>query len=280
MKGWPRLACKSCIRVLDEMRELKEKIRDSEEKLAEFRNSVDFVLAETDASNRETQPISPAVNSPPTVPEKRVRTTRSSSSKKIKQEPEEVEEIIEISAADEVDSGEDDDKDPHDTILAKVDESCEDINPSSSAKKRRNRRIEDHPYDEMMFNMDILRCHLCPETFPKYGQLTRHCGTVHSCKANVVCCNHSFPKIQLSDHMKYHLDSKSFACTRCDKNFLSGQLLDRHNSTKHQMGESQYKCQVCDHKFRAPNLLRIHMTKHTDKSLREEFKCQHCSKGA
>lgn len=154
-----------------------------------------------------------------------------------------------------------------------------EVSLDTSGKRRRNRGIKDHPYDDMMFRMNLLHCHLCSESFRKYGNLVRHCTVEHAARPNITCCQRSFPKTQLADHMKYHKDNTAFNCKPCNKNHLSGYLLERHNSTKHQMGASQHQCPVCDHKFRAPNLLKIHMTKHTDVSERPQFKCDLCEKG-
>lgn len=130
----------------------------------------------------------------------------------------------------------------------------------------------------MMHQMSLLKCHLCPDAFQKYGALVKHCAATHSAKPSVTCCQRQFPKVQLADHMRYHLDPSAFHCTPCQKDFLSGHLLSRHESTKHQLGHSAYQCTVCQHKFRAPNLLRIHMTKHTDARARPQFPCPTCDK--
>lgn len=150
---------------------------------------------------------------------------------------------------------------------------------SSSPPKQRGRPALDHHYDSTMHEMGLLFCHLCFEEFDKYASLTRHCGAKHKKLPKITCCNRVFPKAQLADHMRYHQDQTTFRCQPCAKNLLSGELLTRHNASKHQMGDSQHQCELCDHKFRAPNLLKIHMIKHTEQSEREVFSCQHCDKG-
>lgn len=160
----------------------------------------------------------------------------------------------------------------------KVKVKIEDVDGTSSIPKIPQRRFKEYPYDDMLAKLGILRCHHCPETFEKYGMLTRHCRHLHSCLPKVLCCNRHFQKPHLADHMKYHLDNSAFRCQLCSKDYLSGHLLTMHQQTKHQLGESKHQCQICQHKFRSPNFLAIHMIKHQDASEKPRYQCDQCDK--
>lgn len=287
------------------MKQLKDKIQASQLRLAQTK--LDTPIARPHRATRRQasewveeevrSPIATVVECPRVVVVKteeesftlvrRVSSRKSrdskmheSSSTTLQQDQEHTNELCKEESDCDLDSTSiDDGGDDNEETLQQPGPSAATHSSTGPIKSRRERRIEDHPYDEMMHQMGLLRCHLCPQSFQKYGELTRHCGAAHSAKPSITCCQRIFPKVQLSDHMRYHLDKAAFLCQLCEKAFLSGHLLSRHEASKHQLGDSQYKCPVCEHKFRAPNLLAIHMTKHKESSERPKFKCQHCEKG-
>lgn len=149
---------------------------------------------------------------------------------------------------------------------------------SAAPEKKWKRRVKEYPYDDKLAKLDVLRCHHCPETFERYGELNRHCSAQHKCLPKIICCNRHFQKAHLADHMRYHEDKTLFRCKLCHKDYMSGYLLKNHESNKHQLGDSKWNCKICGHKFRAPHFLTLHMISHQERSARVKYRCEQCPK--
>jgi DNA-directed RNA polymerase subunit RPC12/RpoP len=85
-------------------------------------------------------------------------------------------------------------------------------------------------------------------------------------------------------HYKTHDEKKEYKCTKCSKEFISKQGLEKHNISKHDAPTELYSCTKCDFQNSAKgncriHYVRIHYKKEVEKILEkcdEGFKCLVC----
>ncbi|GLV43952.1 regular [Carabus blaptoides fortunei] len=74
-------------------------------------------------------------------------------------------------------------------------------------------------------------------------------------------------------HVRRHIGEKPFACTQCNKRFITGFYLMKHERTH---AISQFICEICGKNFREIYTLRDHQRIHLD--AQPQFHCTTCDK--
>ncbi|PSN36491.1 hypothetical protein C0J52_05065 [Blattella germanica] len=92
-------------------------------------------------------------------------------------------------------------------------------------------------------------------------------------------CNKPFPrKKNFNQHMKTHINNRSFHCETCGKSFSRKDVLHKH-LISHSTVRS-FSCKICTRSFNHKHHLSRHMTTHTTNRPFEDrpFQCEMCSK--
>ncbi|XP_063074101.1 zinc finger protein 709-like [Engraulis encrasicolus] len=122
-------------------------------------------------------------------------------------------------------------------------------------------------------------CHLCGKVYLSASRLRSHIKAVHVSIPPFTCnqCSRGFKTFDvLQNHLKTHLDDKErqhYACSYCDKEFVSKGTLVRHHRIH--TGERPHCCKECNKAFLTDTELKKHMRFHTG---HKPFKCKVCSK--
>lgn len=127
--------------------------------------------------------------------------------------------------------------------------------------------------------LKIFQCALCPATFARRVQLTRH-SSVHMQSRGHKCefCEKWFPsQSSLGRHIRVHTGEKPFKCDICNRSFIQKEILKRHAMTH--TGERPYSCSACDKTFTQREILRQHYNRqHTESPMIDLHKCPVCPK--
>lgn len=170
------------------------------------------------------------------------------------------------------------------------------------------RKLDDEPFGKKH------QCTFCGNIYATLQTRLRH--EAGYCRKNVdvpkamnlyPCekCNKQFTStITRSFHMKMYCYDKNqemkFECTKCDKKFPFGHMLqhhfalrhvhayycdycqrsfsDKHHLTRHiigHMGMKPFKCNICSQKFSRKCKLQLHLQRHTNK---KDYDCKICNK--
>ncbi|XP_053685609.1 transcription factor grauzone-like [Sabethes cyaneus] len=135
-------------------------------------------------------------------------------------------------------------------------------------------------------NSDILlhcqmKCEVCSEEFESFRLLKRHYSKVHNQNGHVKCCALRFTDLKrLKEHIKVHINPKSFQCNECQKNFSSKRSLFQHQLVMHIPDEQKlFQCEQCSKKFAKQYQLNKHLIKHKQETqIHNEFTCHQCQK--
>lgn len=87
-------------------------------------------------------------------------------------------------------------------------------------------------------------------------------------------------------HYKTHDEKKGHTCTKCAKDFISKQALERHIEAKHEKPKTVYECKKCEFESGLKgncqiHYIRMHCKKEVGKYLEETddgFLCKSCDK--
>ena len=118
-------------------------------------------------------------------------------------------------------------------------------------------------------------CSICAKELKSKMSLDRHVATAHDGANKLQCswCEQIFPDSEaLENHKK--IDHTKFPCTQCDKSFVSGDVLTRHVTNKHDPKSNS--CPLCDAGFLDNNLLKGHMRSAHGKD--KSYTCDECQR--
>ncbi|XP_073829166.1 zinc finger protein 711-like isoform X3 [Musca autumnalis] len=130
-----------------------------------------------------------------------------------------------------------------------------------------------------------LKCEYCPESFPTYTLLKKHCKDQHPDKEfYILCCERKFKyRYSVEGHAIMHMDATAFRCVLCgncmtSKFTLNGHITKMHPGAKFSNGKNDdynFKCSLCDFCCCDEATLVQHGSFHTDPNL--TYRCRHCS---
>ncbi|XP_055386498.1 histone-lysine N-methyltransferase PRDM9-like isoform X2 [Condylostylus longicornis] len=135
---------------------------------------------------------------------------------------------------------------------------------------------------QVPFKINKLRCYVCLETFVKTSYRDRHVlknhrdqykGKYYSCK---YCGQDFLHKSHFEQHIRKHTGERPFACTSCNKSFISIYNLNVHNSRYHQ-DIRPYICRVddCNAGFKSW-ISRLKHERSHNRAEKLPFKCKEC----
>lgn len=134
--------------------------------------------------------------------------------------------------------------------------------------------VQSHKKIEM--NLRKFTCDFCNHRLFNKIQLTVHMRKHVEEKNFYVChiCGQSYKFIApFLYHKKLHENKKDFLCTFCPKTFIRKQDLIVH--TRQHTQEKPFKCNVCNKRFSHKPVLNNHLKIHLD--IKENFKCKDCN---
>lgn len=125
-------------------------------------------------------------------------------------------------------------------------------------------------------------CELCGKAFRLRSQLKLHVTAIHTKIRAFKCtmCPKDFiKKVDLSDHIKSHLNIRDKICATCGKGFTSCHSLIRHRQIHAEV--KKFACKLCDARFsqfvglnshmkRTHNILRSNVQKQAETVINEE----------
>lgn len=249
-KLWSPLACRACVLVLDETRELKRKVIATQESLllleSDLRPEVPVELEKVE--DAEEVPVDSYISYEiADVPEdslsgtldsevareksksKRSAVTRSSK----RQLKVSVPVMVKVAKTPvkvkrkqrKGDSSNEDEWGEGDEESAEEEEKKVQNNLKRKGKSIKELRAELLPLDHMMIEMGLLNCPTCGDQEETFYKLNKHMQTQHKRQGYVSCCDRMLGPKQAHDHMRYHLDKDIFKCDVCTKVCTSGYSL-------------------------------------------------------
>ncbi|ETN60905.1 hypothetical protein AND_007458 [Anopheles darlingi] len=121
-------------------------------------------------------------------------------------------------------------------------------------------------------------CKHCNLRFTKWPLLQMHVATDHLGKPPSFACTKCdkvfVTRSRLKAHEKVHEEVKQFACDECGDRFRHKGLLVRHKRAIH-TAELRFECKLCSKKFAVVEKLKVHQRVHTG---HRPYPCQHCDR--
>ena len=163
-------------------------------------------------------------------------------------------------------------------------EVCQKRFPSgSSLFMHRNIHLEEMPF----------KCEDCDKGFAQKGNFKAHIKKHHNAELDDVL-SESLIDVDTAETIEVEVDFsgsleeeveldaankrgvivKQYKCDKCDKTFLTGLKLKKHNRSH--TGSGEYKCEVCQKWFPSSSSLYLHRNIHLDT---KPFKCEDCQMG-
>ncbi|XP_052859979.1 transcription factor grauzone-like [Anopheles cruzii] len=136
-----------------------------------------------------------------------------------------------------------------------------------------------------------LRCSDCNANFATFGDLQKHCKSLHDTVAFVECCDRKFKRYtNIREHIVYHRDPNAFRCKECPRTFSTSRYLHQHHSRTHLAFEQKrHLCDKCSDRFATRYMLMMHERTHYRESAEtaeaaapapkhEPHPCEQCAK--
>lgn len=154
-------------------------------------------------------------------------------------------------------------------------------NPNKDILYDTKTKAKKHEFDSFIAEWkQDLECELCHENYNNFTLLRKHFASKHpQQKCYITCCQHKLThRVQIVEHIRYHMDSNSFKCTICEKVFLNSRNLNTHMRDQHttENKERPFECNLCQKRFFKKGALKSHMDTHDSAT---DFKCGKCGKG-
>uniref|UniRef100_A0A1I8P7I8 C2H2-type domain-containing protein n=1 Tax=Stomoxys calcitrans TaxID=35570 RepID=A0A1I8P7I8_STOCA len=136
-------------------------------------------------------------------------------------------------------------------------------------------KMELSQYDEFLKKHFEMKCAICQKKFDKFSLLCNHYSSAHNGQGYAVCCDKKFfRRLDLIDHINYHLNPEYFKCNICGKCLNNRQRLHSHLRIH---GEREFSCDICGKKFVEGHHLETHKLVHVPES-EKNFPCNECGK--
>lgn len=297
MNEWPSKGCESCIRILDEVSALKEKVVSSELQLMRMISGVKLeceLIVEQPTDTLETDPDTTPMDTVEIIPLSEVKK-RVKEVPEVKPKPQKPKKPSPGPSKPPKDTEYDDDDDDH-LMDYPSDDSVDDLpmirrrkkgggrKPSKDGPKQkvsakvRKELLRGH-LNEKMLAMNLLVCGECSEEFSSFLDLREHQEGVHQYRTGFIrCCDKKYDRRAVYQHIEYHLDEEAFKCDTCGKLCMSQRELDKHKELSHAAPEElAYHCATCGKGFVRRHQLTKHMSAHIPMEARG-FECVHCNK--
>ena len=117
----------------------------------------------------------------------------------------------------------------------------------------------DFDEDEIDNEAKLLTCIECPSEFNSKDILTDHIIQVHHCKVKCKLCSKDYDILALKKHYSEDHLSNTFACDKCDKAFVTEDVLKTHQTEKHELF---CVCGICKQGFQSMKELGKHFEEH------------------
>uniref|UniRef100_A0A336MF79 CSON014663 protein n=1 Tax=Culicoides sonorensis TaxID=179676 RepID=A0A336MF79_CULSO len=127
-------------------------------------------------------------------------------------------------------------------------------------------------------------CCLCPNFFTSENERKRHMSSSHQISivskfdVNNLNCAYCKRKFDRVDQYYNHFEAptrKLHVCTKCNRNFLTSELLQQHDKNIHSSEVPSYTCQACNINFATANSYYSHNHRHH--TVKAKYKCDICS---
>lgn len=146
------------------------------------------------------------------------------------------------------------------------------------ARKEKPLNEEEKVLEEMIMQMKLFVCKICDVDYGTYNDLIKHVCDQHEDQFDgyELCCKFSLKrsKPDLFDHIRLHLNDKSFKCQECGKYFIDTANLVAHERQFHTNSTSCI-CDTCGKGFSGAAFLNKHiLMAHGPK-----YKCEYCQAG-
>jgi len=145
-------------------------------------------------------------------------------------------------------------------------------------KSERTKTIEE--YDQMIREVNDMKCSLCSFQFVAFWQVKHHFRKVHKMRTGyLVCCGTKYRKrIELVEHIKWHKNPDMFRCEACNRSFKGRAILVNHNLRMHTIDPEPSNCPHCDKTFINTRLLNAHVALHLYDDKEPDVECDICKK--
>ena len=118
-----------------------------------------------------------------------------------------------------------------------------------------------------------LECEMCSRRFKNHTMYQRHIKSHKDKSYKCEECGKLFSaKNGLQAHQKTHLESKTFGCPHCSREFKGKKSLLEHISSKHNL-DKRFVCCQCPESFVSRHLKNVHERSHTGE---KGFICDQC----
>lgn len=237
------------------------------------------------------EPIDPGIRSPNIRDLLDVKTEAENLDFDIKNEFEDLDDFDMIPIKEDEDSQPDTPPIQEDTketkIKQKIKKSLSTRTEKSSSKKKERKQKPPENLEYKMASAESeklirehikLDCEICSYSCVSYLDTMNHYRKTHNVKGFLKCCDEKFKKRSLLvDHIKYHIDPKTFLCEICNKAFKNRKYLSLH---KVNHDEHNLKCPHpgCDRLFSRQYRLKLHENSAHRLKDGENIKCTDCDK--